>query len=174
MSDVAGGVDAPAEASPAAVEPVAPPNPISVNNEAPEPKEGAKVDDKTEPAKPLSAREALQKARDKVDAEPVASKEAKLDNKAVEKPVAKAEPVKSDGPARSEDGKFAAKTADGEKTETVQQPAAKVEAGKPATPAADAPARFSTDAKAAWATAPEPVKAEVHRAIREMEAGIYD
>jgi hypothetical protein len=34
------------------------------------------------------------------------------------------------------------------------------------------PARFSPDAKAAWATAPEAIKAETHRAIREMEAGI--
>lgn len=35
-----------------------------------------------------------------------------------------------------------------------------------------APDRFSTDGKAAWEAAPEPVKAEVHRALRELEAGI--
>jgi hypothetical protein len=34
------------------------------------------------------------------------------------------------------------------------------------------PSRFSPDAKAAWETAPEPVKAEVNRAIKELETGI--
>lgn len=36
----------------------------------------------------------------------------------------------------------------------------------------EAPGRLSQDAKAAWNSTPEPVKAEVHRAIAEMEAGI--
>jgi hypothetical protein len=35
-----------------------------------------------------------------------------------------------------------------------------------------APERFSPDAKASWEVAPEPVKAEVHRMQRELEAGI--
>lgn len=34
------------------------------------------------------------------------------------------------------------------------------------------PARFSPDAKAAWKDAPEPVKAEVHRAVKELERGL--
>lgn len=37
---------------------------------------------------------------------------------------------------------------------------------------AEPPTRFSPDAKAAWASAPEPVKAEVTRAIKELEGGI--
>lgn len=37
---------------------------------------------------------------------------------------------------------------------------------------AEAPARFSEDAKKAWAGAPEPVRAEIHRAVRELEAGV--
>lgn len=34
------------------------------------------------------------------------------------------------------------------------------------------PARFSQEAKAAWDYAPPAIKAEIHRAVREMEAGI--
>jgi len=36
----------------------------------------------------------------------------------------------------------------------------------------EAPARFSADAKSAWASAPEPVRAEVTRALKELETGI--
>ena len=36
----------------------------------------------------------------------------------------------------------------------------------------DPPTRFSPEAKAAWKEAPEPVRAEVHRAFREMEQGV--
>lgn len=38
----------------------------------------------------------------------------------------------------------------------------------------EAPARFSPEGKQAWETAPEPVKAEVHRAIGELQKGIDD
>jgi hypothetical protein len=37
---------------------------------------------------------------------------------------------------------------------------------------AEPPTRFSPDAKTAWKDAPEPVRAEVHRAFREFEQGI--
>ena len=70
---------------------------------------------------------------------------------------------------RNPDGTFKA----AEKTEpekAAEKPAA--DAQQAATAVAEAPARFSADAKAAWATAPEPVKAEVTRAIRELESGI--
>src|SRR5262245_24232788 len=36
----------------------------------------------------------------------------------------------------------------------------------------EAPARFSADAKSQWATVPDAVKGEVHRAFREMESGL--
>jgi len=81
----------------------------------------------------------------------------------------KAEPPKE--AQRAPDGKFAAKDQPEPKVE-----APKVEA-KPAPPTApdsphrEAPSRFSPDAKTAWEAAPEPVKAEVHRAIRELEQG---
>jgi hypothetical protein len=157
MSDFdAGGAAAPADSAPVSApeaEAVVTPNPVSTEREpTPEPA-------KAEPEKPLSTREALAKAAEKVNA--------------ADKPDDKTAPVKSEGPARTETGKFAPK--DGE-------PAKAVEAAKPVEapkavdtapqPASDAPARFSADAKAAWTTAPEPVKAEVTRAIKEMEAGI--
>jgi hypothetical protein len=37
---------------------------------------------------------------------------------------------------------------------------------------AEPPARFSADAKAAWATAPEAVRAETHRALKELSDGL--
>lgn len=55
---------------------------------------------------------------------------------------------------------------------TQQKPVAADDAQKPQTTLSEPPSRFSADAKAAWATAPEPIKAEVTRAIRELEGGI--
>lgn len=157
MSDIdAGGAVAPVDSAPVSApesEAVVTPNPVSTEREpSPEPA-------KAEPEKPLSAREALAKAAEKVSA--------------TEKPADKATPVKTEGPARDDTGKFAPK--EGE-TAKAAEPAKAPEATKAAPvatqPASDAPARFSADAKAAWATTPDPVKAETARAIKEMEAGI--
>jgi DNA-binding transcriptional MerR regulator len=71
--------------------------------------------------------------------------------------------------ARDEAGRFAP-----------ADPNAKPQQGEPGaeTPPApgatkfSAPERFSADAKAAWESAPEPVKAEVNRAITELTSGI--
>lgn len=78
---------------------------------------------------------------------------------------------------RGPDGRFVAseaadvQEADDAKEERPEQvPETKAAAEK--TGFAEPPARFSAEAKAAWAAAPEPVKAEIHRAVREMEAGI--
>lgn len=72
---------------------------------------------------------------------------------------------------RDESGRFVAKPAEPviPSVEAKPQPETKPEV-KPE--ANDAPARFSPDAKAAWESAPPAVKAEVTRAIREMETGI--
>jgi len=72
---------------------------------------------------------------------------------------------------RNENGTFKAKTADAPVVDdqTADKVAETVE--KPTT-FTDAPARFSADAKAAWSTAPEAVRAEVTRAFRELEGGI--
>lgn len=147
-----------------------------------------------EKAKPLSTREALRKAAEKVNAEPAKDTKAEPE---------KAAPLK-DGPARAEDGKFASKDpvkAEAAKVEPVKaepdttKPAtdAKVapdakasEPAKEAAPAVDKgtikpplpsytasapPSRFSPDAKEAWTAAPEPVRAEVARMEKELTAG---
>lgn len=76
---------------------------------------------------------------------------------------------------RNPDGTFAAKDpnaapAEPAKADTLEKPT--VEQPTTETLPGDAPSRFSPDAKALWATAPEPVKAEVLRMEREMTAGL--
>lgn len=86
------------------------------------------------------------------------------------------EPDISDGPARDPaTGKFVSKAGE----EPAQEPADPVAEPEPVEEPvqtqdgfSEPPSRFSPDAKAAWANAPEPVKAEIHRALRETEAGI--
>lgn len=92
-------------------------------------------------------------------------------------PEAEAKPERQRGP----DGKFlpaegtkAVKAGDVSVT-TETKDAAKTE-GKPEIKLnghySDPPTRFSPEAKATWKEAPEPVRAEVHRAFREWEQGI--
>ena len=99
-----------------------------------------------------------------------------------EDPEAKAKtPDKADGESaerdRGPDGKFIAKDAakDGQPVEgaekTVVDPEKVGEGDKPDN-FGDAPPRFSPDAKAAWKDAPEPVRAEITRAVKELEGGI--
>jgi hypothetical protein len=80
----------------------------------------------------------------------------------------------TNGPARNPDGTFAAVKPPAPIETQPKAPGQKASEAKPAPVAAatDAPARFSADAKAHWETAPEPVKAEVNRAIKELETGI--
>lgn len=80
-----------------------------------------------------------------------------------------AEPIGDDTRERDEFGRFKAKETSPEGEQPVAEKAETPE--KPVVPD-DAPARFSPDAKAAWATAPEPVKAEIKRAITELEGGL--
>lgn len=161
MSDIDGGVDAPAEAAPS-------PEPEVVD--APNPVHSEPVAAEVKEEKPLSARDALKAAAEKVEkSEKEASekkdapKETPKEVKAETKPETK-EPEKSERP-RDETGKF-----------TTDKPAEKTVEAKPEpvkdSPHKEAPTRFSPDAKAAWETAPEPVKAEVHRAVKELEAGL--
>ncbi len=94
------------------------------------------------------------------------------ESKAIE-PTTAEKPAEAAGErARNADGTFAAKDA----TKPADTPAeAADKAAKPeatTTGHAEAPSRFSPDAKAAWATAPESVRAETMRAIRELEGGI--
>lgn len=85
---------------------------------------------------------------------------------ALERALAKVEGEEPEGPARTPDGKFAAKEA--AKPVELKEPAKEA----PASPLAEPPSRFSPDAKAAWAQAPVPVQAEIKRAITELESGL--
>lgn len=76
------------------------------------------------------------------------------------------------GRERNPDGTFKATDASGRPVDALQAPLATDAAANPLAPAGDAPSRFSPDAKAAWTAVPEPVKAEVNRAIKELEGGI--
>jgi hypothetical protein len=177
MTDVAidgGSAPAPAESTgaPIPTETATHSTPLGSQTPVPE-KPAAPVEDK--PA--ATAMDAIKKANDQIKArnaekaaEVKPAPEVKAEPKAEAKP---AEPKADQKPpqARGEHGHF---------TATEQQPAPK---DAPATPAAtpseqktqsqhrEAPARFSNDAKETWANTPEPVKAEVNRAIRELEQG---
>lgn len=154
---------------------------------ADKPAKAEPVAEKTnEKAKPLSTRDALRAAREKVEAEPVAEKASplKADPKTAE-PAAKAdaktdskaaEPAaKAAEPTRAPDGKFV--SADPTKAAApAAEPAAKAaDAPKPAAlpshTAEPPPARFSAAAKERWAEAPEEVRAEVSRAVTELTKG---
>jgi hypothetical protein len=146
-------------------EQVQPPAPIESSGPQPEatpepkaePKAEAKTEAKEKPSSSIS--EALKKADAKAKAEP-AKDAPKADAKTEAKTETKAEPkeVKSE-PARGEGGKFVSKDP-------------KPEAD--AQPWRETPKRFSEDGKREWDKAPDSVKAETHRAIRELENGINE
>ena len=134
------------EAMNVAAEPAAAPE--AVQTEAP----AVEIDRSSEP----TARDAIERAFAEVD---------KVGN---DTPVeTKPEPVEAEaqeGQPRTPDGKFAKK--EGAEPEAV---AAESTEEKPAveeelTSFAEAPKRFSNDAKEAWKSAPEPVRAEITRA----------
>jgi hypothetical protein len=184
MSEVDGGAVAPAEGVSAPATPVASPDPgvqtpKPVSAEpiaAPEPKA------EPEPKKPEpTPRDAIRRAADKVAADQKAQ---------AEKPVPKVEPAKAeaqapakaDGPSRDTTGKFAGKEPSAPDAGAASKPAdspadspqsklAPDTAAKPSFTAGEPPARFSAAAKAEWAAAPESVRAEAERAIKELTAG---
>jgi hypothetical protein len=164
MTDVADGAAAPAEANLVPINEAPANAPGAIDSAGPE-KAPAPVVEEQKPA--ASAREAIDRAFAKVEAkgkEP-AKAEAKVDPKVEAKPEAK---------LRDDAGKFAPKTpAETQQAAPVETKPAPV-AEQPAKPTAfqDAPKRFSDDAKAAWQTAPEPVRAEIHRAVKELETGL--
>ena len=126
--------------------------------QAPEPADHTPAPERDTPQKPTTLREAISKARQTV--------KEQLDA-----------PETADR-ARDEHGRF--KASEGQET-----PKAAIEA-KPNTPdkpnsvidkpnsvlPTDAPARFSPDAKAAWGATPDPVKAEINRAMTELQNGL--
>ena len=115
------------------------------------------------PAEPIAAPEITTEG----SPTPPEPTEAPSRRDALERALAKVEGEEPEGPARGPDGKFAAKAPDAAKPVELKEPA------KPdASPLAEPPARFSPDAKAAWAQAPVPVQAEIKRAITELETGL--
>jgi hypothetical protein len=102
--------------------------------------------------------------------EPIQSTTEEVEAKPEKPPPAdKAAEAKTGERARGPDGKFLAadpKPADGKAEEAKPAKAEKVPGNF-----SEPPTRFSPDAKTAWKDAPEPVRAEVHRAMREMEQG---
>lgn len=161
MSDVHAAVAAESSPAPASEVAVDLPNPITTEA-TPEPEvkaepKPAKVEAKAD--KPLSAREALEKASLKVEKDnpKVEVKDAKPE---------KAEPVKVEA-KRDETGKFAAK----EPVKVEAKEAAKVEPAKPSYTADDPPTRFTDTAKAKWAAADPEIRGETQRAIRELTQG---
>ncbi len=131
-----------------APEPVTAPEPAT----APEP-----VTDRAEPAtkpdapaKSLSIRDAIAKAKEQVS-----------------------KAVAGDAPGRDRDEQGRFKAAEGATAPQSAAPPAKAPE-TPAKPSVEAPSRFSADAKAAWGTTPDPVKAEISRAMKEMETGLSE
>ncbi|ESZ70014.1 hypothetical protein X727_15640 [Mesorhizobium sp. L103C119B0] len=167
MEDLNGGASAPAEISTVADD-AQTPNPISTEPNTAEPKP------EPEAKKAPTAREALKAAAEKVN-EKAKAEETDTGKKPVE-----AQPKPGEKAADKTD-KTLPDPKPTKDPNTTQQPAktaetAKTEPGKPATQTshAEAPARFKSDAAAMaeWEKAPDPVKAAVHRSIRELEAGI--
>lgn len=159
MSDVDGGVPAPVDSAPAPEAQVETPAPIRDEPIAPEPVEAKPEPKDDKPKEPVSTRDALKKAAEKVEAE----------SKAAEKP----KPAEDKGPTRSENGKFAPK----EGTEPAEKPAHATET-KPATEppkaaksAYEPPVSYSPEAKAEWHAVPETTKAAIAKREAEMQAG---
>lgn len=172
--DFAGGAPAPAESNAAPIPSEAPAHTNALGSQTPNPdrpqepveakpaKPAEKPADKAEtPSK--TAGDAIRRAQEKLTAKEAEHAKAKPDPAA---PKVEAKPeTKSDGPARAEDGKFSSqKPAEPQQAQSQAAP-------DPAKPRFEAPSRFSPDAKAAWETAPDAVKAEATRAIRELEEG---
>lgn len=88
----------------------------------------------------------------------------------------------SDDRPRDEHGRFVAKDkgeepvapeeAGASSTTGAQEPEAVPDAAPPAPAAEEAPARFSAEAKAAWASAPPALRSEVLRAQSELQSGL--
>jgi hypothetical protein len=153
-----GGAPAPAES--AAIIDLADADraPSALGSQIPEQDQG----DSQPPDKPSkSIDDALDKAIAKQAEKPAEKPQPKVETKPVPKPEEKPQPQ------RGEHGHFASKEQSAPQPQPAQQPDQQAQRW-------EAPSRFSTEGKQHWETAPEPVKAEVHRAIRELESGLHE
>lgn len=152
-----GGAPAPADTSVALRDDVINvDNPIDARIPAKEPEQPA------EPKKAPTSSDAIKRAMETVKAREQQKAEAEK-AKAAEPPVEPKQPVKSaDKPAEAQ--KQNVQPADDAARQQQEQAAQSHHR--------DAPQRFSQDAKTEWANAPESVKAETHRALKELESGL--
>lgn len=79
-----------------------------------------------------------------------------------------------DTTARDDKGKFAPKEAPAEAKAEPETTAEPEKVADTTTTFAEPPKRFSPDAKAVWNSAPEPIKAEITRAVTELENGLNE
>lgn len=126
-----------------------------------EPKAEAKPEPKQEVAK--SAREAIAKAQQSIKQKA----EAKADPKPVEKATPQKQEAVSERQRDEATGKFASTNPKPQASDAPEQQTRGQSEGQ----RYEAPARFNQQAKAEWENASDSVKAEVHRAIKELEDG---
>ena len=121
--------------------------------------------DVSEPSEPVSTRDALVKAFEGYgDPEPQAEPQEAPEVTAEKPEIAEGERE------RNPDGTFKAKEGESAPIEEVVDDETKLD--ETVSKFTEAPSRFSPDAKAAWNEASEPIKAEITRAVSELEQGI--
>jgi flagellar biosynthesis chaperone FliJ len=146
-------------AAPAAAEPISAPVEAPAIHEAPAQAERSEPSETGErAAKVVSRREAIDKAFASVEAP--------------EQPAAKPDVKPTGERARNPDGTFASSAAPEQAANAPEKAQDATQQQTQAKPLDEPPARFSPDAKAAWAQAPEPVRGEIRRAITELENGL--
>jgi hypothetical protein len=137
-----------AGAAPAAAEPLAPSQDGAIAHDDARLREARSPGDRA----PETARAAIERAFAEIDAAAGQERGGEGRGKAEDPDPAVARPRDSQKDGKPVAGKAASETA----ADTLAEP----------------PARFSADARAAWATVPDSVRGEVHRAFREMESGL--
>lgn len=146
------------DAAPAA-EPIEQAEQTPLAEQTPEQSAEPQPEPKAEAPKRRTAREALEKAFAEESPKPDAEAEQKADQ------------PETDGRPRTPDGKFAPKEA-AEASQEAKRPEADPKPVAEQKPISEPPSRFSADAKAAWKDAPESVRGEINRAVKELESGL--
>lgn len=146
------------------------PNPAETSNIAPRDEtQRGQPETGSQRAERRSLDDIIKASHEKVTKGETSTKEApKPAPEAKAKPEPAKETPKQEAQPKGPDGKFQPRQ---QPQDQGQQQAPQQPAQKPTGQHAEAPSRFSPDAKAEWATAPESVRAEVHRMHREFEQG---
>lgn len=148
--------------------------PVEQPEQPPEPEAAEKPQadaGKGKEEKRVSIDEALQKALDKAQKKI----EAKNAPEKEEQPKAKADDQPKEGvkaQERGQDGKFQPREKPQDTTQQAVDGQQQVAQPQKQSTYSEPPQRFHDRAKAEWANAPESVRAEIHRAISELESGL--